>query len=358
MCAMTTAATMMVRDVDRPPQKDVRWFGPWACVERDEDGRCRVFVGGRLIGEFGPQDRRSRNTLLLGLSLERSFRKGKLADAFGMTDEHLRRIRRWYEAHGEAGIPSRGPGGSKPKADEKTREKLFRRFEEGMDAAQAKKAEPRIKLSYATIHRMRRAWEMSRASVVAAIEPVATPVQTTLFELVEAEPEEPDRSEEGAAGPVRAGRDVRHLGTWILLSLLERGGLYDDARSDCTEKCDWSTLRVVLDAVIAALALGQRCVEGVRRLEAPSAGVLLRSLGAPSESWVRRVAKRFGGGTGGARARCSMRVTSAFTIRWRRCSTSSGPRWSTITRPSSMCACRWSSLRSTPRSTSSAPSTS
>jgi hypothetical protein len=264
-----------------------------------------VFVGGRLIGEFGPQDRGIRNTLLLGLSLERSFRKGKLADAFGMTDEHLRRIRRRYEAKGEAGISNRGPGGSKPKADEKTREKLFRRFEEGMDAAQAKKAEPRIKLSYATIHRMRRTWEKSRVGV-ATIEPVTTPVQTTLFEPVVAQPEAPDRGEEGAAGPVRAGRDVRHLGTWILLSLLERGGLYDDARSDCTEKCDWSTLRVVLDAVVAALALGQRCVEGVRRLEAPSAGVLLRSSGAPSESWVRRVLKRFVDEAHGARLMLQM----------------------------------------------------
>jgi hypothetical protein len=190
----------MLAEVGRVPQKDVRWFGPCACVEHGEDGRYRVFVGGRLIGEYGPQDRGIRNTLVLGLSRERSFRKGKLAEAFGITDEHLRRIRRRYEAQGEAGIPRRGPGGSKPKADAKTRERLFRRFEEGMDAGAAKKAEPQIGLSCATVRRMRRAWEASRSSGGAASEAVGTPVQTVLFEALMGEAGEPERREETERG--------------------------------------------------------------------------------------------------------------------------------------------------------------
>ena len=81
----------------------------WLVVE-GEDGRCRVFVLGRMISEYGLADRGTRNMLLVGLSHERSFRKGKLAEAFGITDEYLRRMRRRYEVQGEAGIPRRGPG--------------------------------------------------------------------------------------------------------------------------------------------------------------------------------------------------------------------------------------------------------
>ena len=110
---MSNSAAMMLPGVEAVPQKpEMRYFGPWSFVVLGEDGRHRVFVCGRLVGEYGPADRATRNTLILGLSQERSFRKGKLAEAFGITDEHLRRMRRRYEAHGEAGILRRGPGGA------------------------------------------------------------------------------------------------------------------------------------------------------------------------------------------------------------------------------------------------------
>jgi hypothetical protein len=133
-----------------------------------------------------------------------------------------------------------------------------------------------------------------------------------LFEgVVEAEPEGPQGDEEAAqAAPVRAGRNVRHVGTWILLGLLEREGVYEAARAECSDGLEWPALRVALDAVVAALALGERCVEGVRRLEAPSAGVLLRAGAAPSESWVRRVLKRFVDDASGARL--MLRMTAHY----------------------------------------------
>jgi len=300
---MSNSATMMLPEIDSVPQKDVRWFAGWACVERGDGGRCRVYVGGRLVGEFGPRERGIRNTLVLGLSRERSFRKGKLAEAFGITDEHLRRIRRRYEAQGEAGIPRRGPGGSAPKADAKVREQLFRRFEEGLSAAAAKKADRRLKLSYSTVLRVWHDWNRARTAAATPTPADTSIAQAELFEpVVEAEPEAPqggDAADEST--PVRAGRDVRHLGTWILLGLLEREGLYEAARAEGGDEVEWPALRLALDAVTAALALGERCVEGVRRLEAPSAGVLLRARAAPSESWVRRVLKRFVDDARGAR---------------------------------------------------------
>ncbi|MCI0671076.1 MAG: hypothetical protein L0Y64_11480, partial [Myxococcaceae bacterium] len=52
-------------------------------------------------------------------------------------------------------------------------------------------------------------------------------------------------------------------------------------------------LRLALDAVVAALALGERCVEGVRRLATSSATALLLTSRAPSPTWMRRVLSRF-----------------------------------------------------------------
>ncbi len=293
---MSNSAAMMLPGVDAGPQKGMYWFAGRACVEHGDDGRCRVFVDGRLVGEFGPGERGIRNTVVLGLSGERSFRKGKLAEAFGITDEHLRRIRRRYEAQGEAGIPRRGPGGSRPKADAKVRAQLFALFEAGMGVpAAAKKTGRRLKISKTTVRRVYRDWKRMRSETATAPVADATTRQAELFVVPAAiaPQEEPAVDELDAAAPVRSGRDVRHLGTWILLGLLEREGVYEAAQRECGTEQAWPSLRLALDAVAAALALGQRCVEGVRRLEAPSADVLLRARGAPSESWVRRVLKRF-----------------------------------------------------------------
>jgi len=60
-------------------------------------------------------------------------------------------------------------------------------------------------------------------------------------------------------------------------------------------------LRVAIDAVVIALSIGQRCVEGVRRVATSSAPRLLRADQPPSESWTRRVLKQFVERAGSAR---------------------------------------------------------
>ncbi|MHB8875125.1 MAG: putative transposase, partial [Myxococcaceae bacterium] len=58
---------------------------------------------------------------------------------------------------------------------------------------------------------------------------------------------------------------------------------------------------LAIDAVVAALAVGQRCVEGVRRLATSTSAALLLASGAPSATWTRRVLGRLaadGGGVG------------------------------------------------------------
>jgi hypothetical protein len=48
-------------------------------------------------------------------------------------------------------------------------------------------------------------------------------------------------------------------------------------------------VRVVVDATLIALAAGQKCVEGVRRLATSGAAALLLATGAPSANWTRKV---------------------------------------------------------------------
>jgi hypothetical protein len=97
---------------------------------------------------------------------------------------------------------------------------------------------------------------------------------------------------------------VQHAGAFIVLALLQTFGLYRHAetlRKNAVAKGDAdrrylgkTSLRVALDAAIIAPLIGQKCIEGVRRVATPSAKTLLRVLTAvPSESWVRGVLGRF-----------------------------------------------------------------
>lgn len=97
---------------------------------------------------------------------------------------------------------------------------------------------------------------------------------------------------------------VQHAGAFIVLGLLQAFGVYryaENLRKSAIAEGDAdgrylgkTALRVALDAAIIALIIGQRCIEGVRRVATPSAKTLLRVLTAvPSESWVRGVLARF-----------------------------------------------------------------
>jgi hypothetical protein len=51
---MSNSAAMMLPGIVPVPRKAAaRYFGPWSCVVEGEDRRCRVFVLGRLISEYG-----------------------------------------------------------------------------------------------------------------------------------------------------------------------------------------------------------------------------------------------------------------------------------------------------------------
>jgi hypothetical protein len=84
--------------------------------------------------------------------------------------------------------------------------------------------------------------------------------------------------------PVASGRLVQHVGSWLLIALAHQHGLHEEA-----ERLDGGdATRIAMDAALAALAIGERTVEGVRRLATSTAPVLLRCDHTPTANAIRR----------------------------------------------------------------------
>jgi len=326
---MTNTAQLLFPDLSETSKYEVRWFTSIGCVEYRDDERY-VFVGGKLIGRFSATDSYRRSLILLGLDEDPSIRKGKLARAFGITDEYLRRIRKRVADQGLEAMPKKGRGGSKPKLDAPAQARVRALFSQGVTIKEAWQAEGQRKgVSYQAFWRMHKDWAAS--GVAARDEETA---QQTLTLVVDGEdigsrrelsgaavPQSPagDFDDEGGAveAPLRGGRFVQHVGGWLLLALVHSYGLTEAAMETWEAGCRWKArLRLALEATILALGIGQRCVEGVRRLETPSGGLLLRADAVPSESWVRRVLKRYVDEAGGARLH--LRMTGHYLAQARR----------------------------------------
>jgi hypothetical protein len=309
---------------------EVDWFWRHGCVV-ERDGIKEVFVGGALIGWFDPKDRDRgrRNVLMVTLAKEPTMHFGHLARAFGVGEEYLRRLRRLEERHGIAAVLLPAMGCAKRDLDENKRRELRRLFAAGWNAADATRRQRRGKrVSRATVQRERRRWEAEQQSV-AIVAPVAAAIASTAGEQLalfstenavvaepprgaavggepEPEPEngatesvvlettesEPGAADEGSAGaaialrsrPVIGGHVVQDVGSWILIAMAAQDGLHDEvAKIDAAD-----ATRIAIDAVLAALAIGQRCVEGVRRLQTPTAPQLLRADHSPTASGIRR----------------------------------------------------------------------
>ena len=270
-----------------------RWFSENGCVVYLPNV-VEVFVGGTLIASYAPEDKNLRDVVLVGLSQDTQIRKGKLAEAFGIGAERLRLIRKEVEEQGLAAITKRPKRGRKSIVTPALRRRLYELFESGMNTTQVylERGED-AGLSYSTVCRVRRSWLEQRQEA---------PVQLALDDDSGGETIEPEASPEtqedrddvvvATRGP-RSGRKVQHVGGWLLIAVVQALGLHE-AMSGRQElgKALAQRLRVIVDAVVLALGLGQRCVEGVRRLQTPTADVLLRASAAPSASWTRRVLKQ------------------------------------------------------------------
>jgi hypothetical protein len=204
-------------------------------------------------------------------------------------------------------------------------------FAEGLSVPQTR-LKLKKQLSAGTLRKLYRAWEATRAAAAAAASAAESPAQQTLPLTVEATATEPPNSsaqlspgvpsegvpsegalaakkqesgyvlrapveEDGrtlpAAGP-RSAKHVPFLGSWLLVALTAQQGLHEavEAEASPRKKVPRPALRLAVDAVMVALAIGQGCVEGVRRLAHQGAAALLLSARAPSPTWVRRMLGR------------------------------------------------------------------
>jgi hypothetical protein len=325
--------TAMLPGTEDPTAGRMRWFSTAACVSWSEDGeRAEVFVGGTLIGMFSRKDRAARNALLMGLTADAKVHYGRLAAAFDITDETLRQMRRQCREEGlQAVVQRRGPGGSEKKLQGRDLRLAERGFARGDSLAtvRATLARRDLTISLGTLSVERTRWRAQQATAAVsgaqdatgaaaaqsergrdadldaapAAAPPAAPAPATSEPAPTPAPTPPEPAVVSA--PPRSGRAVQHLGSWLLLASVAAVGLHEvlereRVRADRPgRRLRATTLRVAVDALIIALALGQRCIEGVRRLQTATAGVLLRASGAPSASWVRRVLGTLAG-SGGA----------------------------------------------------------
>jgi hypothetical protein len=316
-------ATLELVDAERTLQ--TTWFSSVGCVYREGD-RCQVFVGGSLIGEFGPDDVGLRNVLVVGLAADPRAHLGDLANAFQIGSETLRQLRKVYAAQGPEALLARRHGGAhNVKITEARRRKLEALFAQGVtiDGAMARVGS-RWSVSRSAIGNVHAAWvqraERSTPPSATPSEPSTTAIPQLPFEAPSS-PATPSSSDDASvattdaadatepalgameesddagdplplAEPVSAAH-VQHAGSWLLLAIVAAEGLHAEAAALRGERVRADALRLALDALIVALGIGEHTVEGARRLATPTAPVLLRATRAPSATWVRRALGRF-----------------------------------------------------------------
>ena len=302
-----------------------RWFDAKSCVVVDEEGIRRVFVGGRLVGSFGAKDYAERNVMLIALSEEPKAHLGHLAEAFEVSTETLRELRILVAREGIEAATRRRRGGSASRVlKPRDRAKVISSFEEGATIEGAW-AQIGRRASRATVGRLKKDWDARVVALTSAnVGASERSTQTQLDDVVVTptldaeEPsaampneEAPTTESEGATLSLRpqavtSSRGVQHVGTWLMLAMAHRLGLYAAAEDACADEGAKKPLRIALDAFVCALALGEGCVEGVRRLMTPSGPGLLRANRTPSATWVRRVLGAFAVDHGAARLHFSM----------------------------------------------------
>jgi transposase-like protein len=325
----------MLPHVQLDPDPRVRWFRSDGCVVIDDgpDQTRWVYLAGTLLGCFTLKQPAERDVLAAMLSGEKGIAVGKLAWAFGVSSETIRVARVRYQKGGFAALTEKRKRGAPSKQTPALVRRVRRLFEQGMKPYAVYRA-IRGKVSDPTVRDMYRKWEADVAAEQAQAAAVAKGCELRLFAgpandvdgavcapaaAVEPAAEgasagseaEPSGVEAEGSGQVEQqtqdareemsleeasrhsqGRVVQHAGSWIMLGMLQAMGLYAIARQVSRGAVSQVALRVALDAVAIALSIGERCVEGVRRLATPSAALLLRARGSFTASWVRRLLKR------------------------------------------------------------------
>jgi hypothetical protein len=322
--------------ITEPRSSNLSWFASDACVERLPD-ETRIFVGGYIVAQFDAKDTVSRNLLLVGLGQEKRFKKINIASSLGLTDERVLQIRRAYEAGGVEALLPKPRSGRPPRMSSELRGQIFDKFAAGESPkAVFDTLGPAANVSLRTIERMRVSWlngagqPHAETSLPAPV--VLVPAQQELplsgssktdshaqaESIIEDRPvpvgESETQSESDAPdnnvipeAPVQSARHVLNAGCLLLIASVFSLGLHASVLSGWnTTQRNRSRLREILDALISALGIGQRCVEGVRRLEHPTGTALLRAENVPSESGTRLLVKEYLKDVGGCDALLKM----------------------------------------------------
>ena len=272
---------------------------------------ANVFIGGTLIGAYDEDDddRGARNVLVVTLAKTGELHLGRLATAFGLTSEYVRRLRRREEQGGLSAVLGQRLG-KNSKVTEGVRAAWFAMFDAGRMPIDAHREQPRHdRRSYSTVWNVWEQWRLARQSASASAMPTTAPPveapppmapQLALWSAPASEatvaeasplPEESAEIVPMTAQPVRGGKHVQHAGCWILLALVGDLGLHEEAQRAFVGRHP-DGLRIALDAIVCALAIRQLVVEGVRRLATPSGATLLRAERVPSASGVRKLLGR------------------------------------------------------------------
>ena len=281
------------------------WFSRIGCVVREGEERL-VFVGGTLVARFDESDVVARSLVIVGLAEDGQQHIGKLAAAFSVCDDTVRNLQKRYAKGGAAGLvpaPRHIPH-AKPKLNGRQRRDVERLFERGKRPFEVvAQVEAKYGVKRSVVYAMWNAWRARKAQApvveeapapeqkvidAAAIEHAA---ESTGQESAQTPPAE-ETEQRIADAPLEVGSTshVQHLGIWLMLAAVKQLGLYDNvAKAAKAKRTPTRGLRLALDALIGALAIGERCVEGVRRLETPTANLLLRAKAVPSAPWVRAI---------------------------------------------------------------------
>ena len=307
--------SMMTPVEDDTSEDNVRWFPPDGCVEYHGE-TTKVFVGGTLVGSYGKGEEATRNLLLVNLAKEPRIRKGRLAWAFSLSAERVRQLRLCAEEGGVEALLSLPGSGRKPKVTPEIRKKIFSMFDAGHHirdvwSVVSERNERWAGMSRWTVCDLRTEWLAAQGQQPVASGPEPEPqVQLELAEVVrpcpsavvqdepvpavlqaagvQAEQEPGGEAASGrelAAAPLRGGNPVPHVGGWLLVAMVHALGLHDAVQQGWQAPGCWGhRLRMALDAVVLALGLGQRCVEGVRRLKPPAPGCCCGPMRRPQQT--------------------------------------------------------------------------
>jgi hypothetical protein len=282
------SAAVPVQPLLVPLQTDgpnIRRFGPWSYVQ-DMGEECAVFVRGALIGRFLKSDRATRNVLLVAAYQSRKHGEVRaLARAFQVSAGTLWNLCETFDAGGAKALVERLPGGAHyRRLTDSQQQRAERLFDAGASVSQVVRA---TGLSRGSVGRARKIWQERKQQ---AGRPASMPA-----------PDEADEQPEAIATVSPSSSEhVQHAGSWVLVAMVAALGLHATADRQRPSKLGSELLRLALDAFVTALAIGERCAEGVRRLATASAGTLLLAAHAPSASWVRRVLHRFADGSNGS----------------------------------------------------------